>query len=449
MIDSNQKQKLLEIWNKYEASQKVVLDVKGNIIPNIDDQRKLAIVSLKQYINSFICSETEIGEFKTLIDSFNKRNNLWGFTATKGQMFFNHLVKVSAGNEKELTEVIRTCIFAPRNIDDALKKIESLENYCQKYFKTAKDKRTVPNPSSVCYFLSYFWQISDHQKWPIMYTSLVESLKAIGLWQDFTEQKEVYRYFQDISSEIANILSTTSNRTVGHWEIEHAFWDFLGNPNKPSKPLSSNYQQNMQGLPVSNTGSKSVISSSLDLSEYIVPRVSKLVELGASSVKSSAEKGKLFEKMVAEIFKLMSFDVEELGQGTGRNPDSIIRHREDNTAFIVDAKAYTDGYSLGLDDRAIKEYINFHCPRLQKEGYKKIGFVIVSNSFKSDLDELANDITWNTDVKRFILLTSEALLYLLAYKTRDLLRVEQLVETIVSLGNPITTDKIVSQYEDV
>jgi hypothetical protein len=386
---------------------------------------------------------------QTLIDSFNKRNNFWGFTATKGQMFFNQLVKVSTGNEKELSEVLRASIVIPKNIDDALIKIECLEVYCKKYFTTAKDKRTVPNPSSVCYFLSYFWQIADHEKWPIMYTSLVKSLKVIGVWQEFKEQKEVYRNFLDISSEIAKILSTTSKRTVGHWEIEHAFWDFLGNPNKAPKTLSPISQPTSRGLPVSNSVSKSVISSSLDLSEYIVPRVSKLVDLGASSIKSSAEKGKLFEKMVAEIFKLMSFDVEELGQGTGRNPDSIIKHREHNTAFIVDAKAYTDGYSLGLDDRAIKEYINFHCPRLQKEGYKKIGFVIVSNSFKSDLDELANDITWNTDVKRFILMTSEALLYLLAYKTRDLLSLEQVVETMVSLGNPITTDKIISQYEDV
>jgi hypothetical protein len=282
-----------------------------------------------------------------------------------------------------------------------------------------------------------------------MYTSLVESLKAIGVWKDLKEQKEVYRNFFEISELIAKIIGQASKRTVSHWEVEHAFWDFQGNPNKPVRPVLPAIQPSGQSQPVISTTSKSVITGSLNLSEYIIPRVAKLIELGASSDKHPAEKGKLFEKMVAETFKLMNFDVEELGQGTGRNPDSIVKHREKNTAFIVDAKAYTDGYSLGIDDRAIKEYISFHCPRLQRDGYKKIGFVIVSNSFRSDLDELTNDITWNTDVKRFILLTSEALLYLLAYKTRDLLSTEQIIETIVSLENPITTEKIVSQYEDV
>ena len=50
---------------------------------------------------------------------------------------------------------------------------------------------------------------------------------------------------------------------------------------------------------------------------------------------------------------------------------------------------------------------------------KKIGFIIVSNSFKSNFDNFINEVTWTTDIKRFILLTSEALLYLLAYKTKD------------------------------
>lgn len=103
--------------------------------------------------------------------------------------------------------------------------------------------------------------------------------------------------------------------------------------------------------------------------------------------------------MVAEIFKFLDFHVELLGQGKGRNPDAILKFREENTAFIVDAKAYGNGYTLGLDDRAIKEYINYHCPKLQREGYKKIGFIIVSNSFRSGFDSFINDVTWNTGIK--------------------------------------------------
>ncbi|RLJ33266.1 hypothetical protein CLU97_2746 [Chryseobacterium sp. 7] len=50
---------------------------------------------------------------------------------------------------------------------------------------------------------------------------------------------------------------------------------------------------------------------------------------------------------------------------------------------------------------------------------KKIGFIIVSNSFKANFDSFINEISWNTDKKCFNLLSSEALLYFLAYKTKD------------------------------
>ena len=78
------------------------------------------------------------------------------------------------------------------------------------------------------------------------------------------------------------------------------------------------------------------------INNYIIPRVSKLVELGNATDKSATRKGYEFEKVVAEVFEQLDFDVEVLGQGTGRNPDAIIKFREENTAFIVDAKAYTD-----------------------------------------------------------------------------------------------------------
>jgi len=185
------------------------------------------------------------------------------------------------------------------------------------------------------------------------------------------------------------------------------------------------------------------------LSDYIIPRVSKLVELGNSSDKSATKKGYEFEKIVAEVFEQLDFEVETLSQGTGRNPDAILKYREENTAFIVDAKAYNSGYSLGTDDRAIREYINHYCPKLIKSGYKKIGFIIVSNEFKSNFDNFINEITWDTDIKRFILLTSEALLYLLAFKTKNKLSLANIIESIIGFGNPVTAKNIINEFDDV
>lgn len=436
------------IWDDYIKTDKRVLDARGKELPNIDELRTEAIIEIKKIVLQFERNENNIYEFKTNIDSYNKRNNYWGFTATKGQMFFNQLVKNSDARIQQLTALLKSCISIPQNLEEALKKIDELENYCFAIFSKAKDKRKVPNPGSVGYFLSYFWQIQDSDKWPILYTSLVNSFNALGIWDIKPTQKETYFFFYQLNEEIKQILSQHTGKQITNWEAEHAFWNFNGNPNKIEK-VKTEFIKSEPKLNEIEEDTVLILNASFDLSDYLIPKVAKLIELGKQTDKSSASKGSEYEKLVSEIFKQLDFEVETLGQGSGRNPDAILRFREENTAFIVDAKAYSNGYSLGIDDRAIKEYINYYCPRLQKEGYKKIGFIIVSNSFRSNFDNFINEITWNTDIKRFTLLSSEALLYLLAYKTKDRLNLSTIIESIISFANPVEAQNIITEFDDV
>lgn len=64
------------------------------------------------------------------------------------------------------------------------------------------------------------------------------------------------------------------------------------------------------------------------------------------------------------------------------------------------------------------------------------------------MSELINDITWTTDVKRFLLLTTEALLYLIAYKTKDKIPLTQIVETLITFDKVITKEMIIEEFED-
>lgn len=167
MIPKDKIQQIHTIWDNYIKNNRTVLDTKGNELINIDDARRTAIVELKKFIEDFQNGSANIYEFKTNVDSYNKRNNLWGFTATKGQMFFNQLVKNNESNIEGLTTLLKQSITIPKTLDEALAKIGTLEKYCQAIYNKAKDKRKVPNPGSVSYFLSYFWQIQDEEKWPI------------------------------------------------------------------------------------------------------------------------------------------------------------------------------------------------------------------------------------------------------------------------------------------
>lgn len=447
MIEKATKDKIIEIWKSYVESNQENVDLKGNVIPDFDQKRLDAILDIKEIINAFLKGENNIFVFKTAIDSYNKKNNLWGFTAIKGQMFFNQLTNSNENSIEELTSLLKRLISEPNDLKDAIQKISELEKHVRKSFDLADDKRKVPNPKSCNYFLSYFWQIQNPEKWAIMYSSLIESLVELNIWEDKENQAESYKHFFNLNEEIKDILSDVSHKKITNWEVEHIFWNYqqkTKNAEKIKKPLKKiKFEETEPQFEVSG------IKASFELSEYLIPRVANLVEIGNDDTKSASAKGSKFESLVCEIFKFLDFDVQVLGQGSGRNPDAVLRLREVNTAFLVDAKAYTKGYSLGIDDRAIREYINHYCPILNKDGYHKIGFIIVSNSFNSNFDSFINEITWNTPIKRFILMTSEALLYLLAYKLKNNLSSTQIVENIISCGNLIEAQNIIEEFEDV
>lgn len=446
MISKNIQTQIIEIWEDYQKTNKKVLDTKGNVIKDIDENRIDSIRNIKDIIDIFMTGDYFINEFKTSLDSYNKRNNYWGFTATKGQMFFNQLTKTSEPNLEPLTILLKEVITEPTNLGDALNKIEILEKFANSIFKSAPDKRKAPNPGSVGYFLSYFWQIYNPEKWPVFYTSLVNGFKELEIWQDHKTQKENYEYFYNLNEEVKNILGEHSGRNISNWEAEHAFWNFTGRPKVDYKKAKPEIIIEIE----SENNEEISFKPNFDLSDYLIPRVAKLVELGHNSDKSASAKGSEFEKMVAETFKLLGFETENFGQGTGRNPDAIIKFREEHTAFIVDAKAYNEGYSMGRDDRAIREYIANYCPKLRKDGFTKIGFIIVSNSFKTNLQEFANEITWNTDIKRFIPLTTEALLYCLGYKTKDeKVNLSVIIEYLTGLNGVITSQNIIQRFDDI
>ncbi len=216
---------------------------QGPTVPDIDSARREAAASLREYVSAFLSGQTDVDTFKTLVDSFNKRNNYWGFTAIKGQMFFNQLANSAGESRDDLARVLRSCLGGSEGIEDALGKIDFLEKHCRKFFDPAPDKRRAPNPGSVPYFLSYFWQLSDPERWPILYTSLVESFQALGAWKDFPSQRQTYEYFYSLNLEIKDLLSVVETSKIGFWDIEHAFWNFRGNP---SKPKASDKQKNRE-----------------------------------------------------------------------------------------------------------------------------------------------------------------------------------------------------------
>jgi hypothetical protein len=55
---------------------------------------------------------------------------------------------------------------------------------------------------------------------------------------------------------------------------------------------------------------------------------------------------------------MLGYETKLLGQGQGRVPDGRALAHDENYAILWDAKIRGDSYSLGTDDRTIREYIN-------------------------------------------------------------------------------------------
>lgn len=144
--------------------------------------------------------------------------------------------------------------------------------------------------------------------------------------------------------------------------------------------------------------------------KYLPQIVHNLDELSISE-----ERHYEFEKKVNLVFQMLGFEVDEYEQGTGRNPDGIVKDNPNRYAIIIDAKSRSNGYKLGTDDRQIIEYINKFKGKLDREGFHKIYFLIVSSRFETTSFNSINNIKLETNTITS-LIPSNLLLKILAKK---------------------------------
>jgi len=429
------REELHKLWDTYSSNGFKIVHPKENVTAaaSFDETRRESIRHIQKLISEYLSGKQDLKAFKSNIDGYNKRNNHWGFAAMKGQMFFNQLWNSSQNEIEKLNSVIKDCIQQPSNLAAAKKKIDKLEDYVDEIGREIEEKRKAPRAGSVAYFLSYFWQIADYKAYPIIYTSLLDSLERLGLWKDFERQSDAYGFFYELINAIKEDLNDYSGKKLTHWDVEHCLWmDFqsagTASPARPKKQIES------EERPVNQVGNGNPLIRGLPLADFLPPVISDLIEAGKLKGDTRAAKGVPFEKKVAMLFRMLDFDVESLGQGRGREPDGVLRFRQENIAFIYDAKVRENGYSLGVDDRAIREYINLHYPKLERDGFKAVGFLIISSEFNSSPEDIIDDLTLHTPIKRVGLVSSEALLYLLAHKLSSGVGTAEIAKALLQNG---------------
>jgi len=385
------------------------------------DQERVRIIEkdLKPLLADYLEGKVALSDFKSKVDGINKRHSLWGFKGIKGQMFFNMVVNVS-DDPRECDQELKGAIAVPPSDQIASSRLKTFASYVRRlgeqWVEAGHTRHGMPKMGSIPFFVSYFWQIQEREIWPVYYTNSVQMMTDLNLWQPSGDLSEDYLTFKRLHEELADIFTRESGQRFDLYRVEHVFWYHGGNPyaggTRPPGGLTPPPIPLVSGDVLPESYVPPIIA--------ILPRVAlnepALMETARNSG-TSLERA--FEKFINAAFTMLGYKAELLGQGKGRVPDGLALAHDENYAILWDAKIRTNGYSMGTDDRTIREYITTQSRELKRRrSLRNIYYLVISSAFADDYDDAIRSIKMETDVNEVILMEVDALVAMVDAKLR-------------------------------
>jgi len=405
-----------KIYTEYKSKDQSEME-------ELDKTRFKQLPELQDIIKKFLDKKTNLIDFKSTLDSALKRNRgIWGFSGFSGQMFFNMLVNSSVDVPK-LAQLLMNLIKIPNDLEDAKKKIKLLRDYILKIQELAEKKSKAPNMGHIPFFLSFLWQIQDKEAFPTYYKKSIEKLEELNILENLWEKEldECYEQFYQITQKFKNYIETKEDIQLTLYDIEHMFYHYgeadelIENENK--EPMNEQVE-------------------CFDELEFVAPYFRDLEKISRSDDRKDV---KIFEQKIGKLFEVIGYDVDYLGQGSGREPDGIAFTDTERYCIIFDAKCRSDYYSIGTDYRAIIEYIKRKMKKYGKR-YDKYYFIIISSSFKENENEKIKLIKKDSAVHSVIMITAANLLKLLDQRFKLNLDLEDIETNFLMFDGLITDD---------
>ncbi len=434
VLDEQQRQRALESMQEYFAAPPMPEGRTPVEEEEELDEKRAALIEkeLKPLVRSFLDGTTPLATFKSTVDGSNKHNQFWGFKGIKGQMFFNMVVNV-ADNPNECEQELKAAIALPISEQIASSRIKTFTSYVKRlgeqWVDAGNTRYGAPKAGSIPFFLSYFWQIQDRDTWPIYYTNGVNTMTDLNLWQPSGELAEDYLAYKRIHEELAKLFAEEADRPIHLYDVEHIFWFKGGNPYETAKTPAE-----AGGYARSDTDARiTLVDEHIKRlpDSYIPPIVGILPHiarhkagLDEAAKRSATTLDRAFEKYIDAAFRMLGYETKLLGQGKGRVPDGVALALNDSYAILWDAKIRTNGYSMGTDDRTIREYVTTQSRELKRRwSLRNIYYAIVSSTFVDDFDDTIHSIKMETNVSEVTLIEAEALVGMVNAKLRSPLQI--------------------------
>jgi len=433
ILTQEQKDLAVQLMKEYLDAKNPDGSTPRQVQTELDKNRNNLIeTELKPLLDNYLAGSVSLADFKSQVDGINKRNEFWGFKGIKGQMFFNMVVN-AADEPDECDAELKAALDAPHSEEMAKSRIKTFASYInrlgEQVVNASGSKYKRPKVGSVPFFLSYFWQITKPDIWPVYYTNSVNTMTDLNLWQTGEDLAQNYIAYKHIHETLAQLFTTKSGKQFGLYEVEHVFWYKGGNPLGGAKPLVDDFQQ--KNFPPSSPTPPGAAFVRLPDS-YVPPIISILPRIAANdpdligvAKNSGTSLERAFEKYINAGFTILGYDTRLLGQGQGRVPDGRAVDLDNAYAIIWDAKVRAEGYSMGTDDRTIREYVLTQSRELKRRSsLRNIYYVIVSSSFKDDYDDAIRSLKMETDVNEVCLMEAGALVAMVEAKLRGPLQLD-------------------------
>lgn len=438
---TQEQEKLLEAY--LEDFRKSPITEDNNVkmpYDSFDNRRMVAIVDLKKMVADLLSGDSSLVDFKEKSETMCRTFPYWGFKGFSGQMQLNQYVNNIEDSTKE--KHLKDALSLPRTLDEAVIKIDNLADYLKELKTKTNNPQSIPRVNQ-SFMLSYFWELQNPGLYPVFFGSAKNVLENLGL--DFKSREtagDEYKYFVETYYAIRSLFEDKKGIREEHpiWFVEHVLWTQFKKQHTETDIATKK-----------ETPSKAEVGKITEES-WIPPIIADLESLALNqetewSKKRNLRPEKAFETKLRYVFTILGYNVTELGQGRGREPDGVAISTDGHSgyyAIIYDAKAREQGYSIGTGDREIVEYIRNKQRELQRQRVDKVSFLVVSSEFSdsASLESSLKDIVRATRVP-VILIRAKDLLYVVSKKLSNAdIDHTQLEDLFLETGI-LTTDKII------
>ncbi len=259
------------------------------------------------------------------------------------------------------------------------------------------------------------------ERWPVYYTNSVQVLTDLNLYQPSDDLAEAYIEYVQLHFELRDLFSVETSHRFTLYDVEHVWWYVK----TVKQATASAPEQNIPPNPAKVFSAAATVPLLPD--SYVPPIVGAIPSLAANdgqleaAAKASGTSiARALEKSINAAFTILGYETQLLGQGKGRVQDGVATAVDYSYAILWDAKARQSGYSMGTDDRVIREYITEQSRELKKKRhFRNLYYFIISSTFKDDFDELIQGLKMDTDISEVCLVESDAVVAMVDAKLRD------------------------------